>query len=301
MLTEEPEKGSGIMKKTYILAGTAILMWSTMATVSKLLLGTMSNFQVLCISSLLAGLSMLVINGISGKLKLLKTYCLKDYLIMTGVGMLGIFLYYSFYYIGMGRMLASQAFIINYLWPIMSILFAAILLKEKLTFRKGIAISLSFFGVIIVTGKELIQFDPYMIFGAVMCICGAVCYGAFTALNKKYHYEKGISMMVAFFMSFLLSLLLNLKSLGSWHINLGQLLGLGWNGIFSMAIGNTAWALALEKGNTAKISNLAYITPFISLIWTALILKEKISIWSVAGLCVIVLGILIQLKDQKKA
>ena len=77
---------------------------------------------------------------------------------IMGVGMLGIFLYYSFYYIGMGRMLASQAFIINYLWPIMSILFAAILLKEKLTFRKGIAISLSFVGVMIVTGKELIQF-----------------------------------------------------------------------------------------------------------------------------------------------
>ena len=77
--------------------------------------------------------------------------------------------------------------------------------------------------------------------------------------------------------------------------------GLGWNGIFSMAIGNTAWALALQKGNTAQISNLAYITPFLSLIWTALILKEQISVWSVVGLCVIVLGVLIQLKDQKKA
>ena len=66
-----------------------------------------------------------------------------------------------------------------------------------------------------------------------------------------------------------------------------------------MAIGNTAWALALEKGNTAKVSNLAYITPCLSLICTALILKEQISILSVAGLCVIVLGILIQLKEKK--
>ena len=287
------------MKKTYLLAGTAILMWSTMATISKLMLSKMGNYQVLCISSLLAFLGMLVINGFSGKLKLLKTYSLKDYLIMTGIGLLGIFLYYSFYYIGMGRMLASQAFIINYLWPIMSILFAAILLKEKLTLRKAMAITLSFFGVVIVTGKELIHFNPYMIFGAAMCICGAVCYGAFTALNKKYHYEKGISMMIAFFTSFLLSMVMNLLTQGSWKMGFGELLGLGWNGVFSMAIGNTAWALALEKGSTAKIANLAYITPFISLIWTALILKEQITLWSVAGLCVIVLGILIQLKEKK--
>ena len=288
------------MKKTYLLAGTAILMWSTMATVSKLLLGTMENQQVLCISSLLAGVSMLAMNLISGKLRLLKTYSLKDYLIMTGTGLLGIFLYYSFYYIGMNRMPASQAFIINYLWPIMSVVFAAILLKEKLTVRKGIAIGMSFLGVVIVTGKNLMHFDRYMLFGAAMCILDAVCYGAFTALNKKWHYEKSISLMIAFFSAFFLSGVINLTSGNGWNLGFGQLLGLGWNGVFSMAIGNTAWALALEKGNTAKISNLAYITPFLSLVWTALILKEQISVWSVAGLCVIVLGILIQLKDQKQ-
>ena len=288
------------MKKTYMLAGTAILMWSTMATVSKLLLGTMENQQVLCISSLLAGVSMLAMNLISGKLRLLKTYTPKDYLIITATGLLGIFLYYSFYYIGMSRMPASQAFIINYLWPIMSVVFAAILLKEKLTVRKGIAIGMSFLGVVIVTGKDLMHFDRYMLFGAAMCILDAVCYGAFTALNKKWHYEKGISLMIAFFSAFFLSGILNLAAGTAWNLGLGQLLGLSWNGVFSMAIGNTAWALALEKGNTAKISNLAYITPFLSLIWTALILKEQISIWSVGGLCVIVLGILIQLKDQKR-
>lgn len=273
-------------------------MWSTMATVSKLLLNTMGNYQVLCVSSLLAGIAMLVINAVSGKLKLLKTYKPKDWLIMIGIGLTGIFFYYSFYYIGMGRMLASQAFIINYLWPIMSVVFAAILLKEKITIRKAIAIGLSFLGVIIVTGRELIHFNPGMIFGAAMCISGAVCYGVFTALNKRYSYEKGISMMLAFFTSFLLSFAVNALSGNQWNLGGGQLLGLTWNGVFSMAIGNTAWVLALEKGNTARISNLAYITPFLSLIWTALILKEAISLWSVAGLCVIVLGILIQLKDK---
>ena len=55
-------------------------MWSTMATVSKLLLNSLSNFQVLCLSSVLAALTMLAINAGSGKLALLKIYplCLPD-------------------------------------------------------------------------------------------------------------------------------------------------------------------------------------------------------------------------------
>ena len=69
--------------------------------------------------------------------------------------------------------------------------------------------------------------------------------------------------------------------------------------MFTSATGFTSWALALEKGDTAKISNLAYITPFLSLIWTGLILKEKISIYAIIGLIVIILGILIQLKDKR--
>ena len=81
------------------------------------------------------------------------------------------------------------------------------------------------------------------------------------------------------------------------HFSFGLLetIGLAYNGIFVLAIATTTWALALDFGDTAKISNLAYITPFASLVWTSVILKESISVWSVAGLVIIVLGIFIQL------
>lgn len=67
-----------------------------------------------------------------------------------------------------------------------------------------------------------------------------------------------------------------------------------------MAIANTVWVVALSLGNTAKISNLAYITPFLSLVWTFLILKEPLNIYSIVGLVVIVCGILIQIRDKDK-
>ena len=81
--------------------------------------------------------------------------------------------------------------------------------------------------------------------------------------------------------------------------NLTQTLGFMWNGIFVLAIPSATWILALNCKNTSKISNLAYITPFLSLLWTFFVLDEAVSILSVAGLVVIIVGILIQLGDKK--
>ena len=195
------------MKKTYLMAGIAILLWSPMATISKVLLGNFDQYQVLCISALFAALALFAVNLLSGRLKKLKACRPKHYLQMLVSGLLGNFFYYAFYYAGAARLPASQAFIANYLWPIMSVVFACILLKEKLTVRKGIAFGLSFLGVITVAGGDLLRFDTQTLLGMALCAGGAVCYGAFTVLNKKWECDTLLSMMLSCGAAFLLSLL----------------------------------------------------------------------------------------------
>lgn len=287
------------MKKTYMFAGVAIFCWSTVATVSKLLLGTMDKYQILCISALFAAAALFVVNLLTGRFKQLRSFRAMDYVKTIGPCLLGNFLYYVFYYGGTARMPASQAFIVNYLWPIMSVVFACILLKEKLTGRKIVAFAMSFLGVFTVAGKDILQFNSNILIGAAMCVAGAVSYGAFTALIKKWDYDRMLAMMLGFFASFVLSLTVTLCKGVRWDIAPIAYLGFGWNGIGCMALASTSWALALKSGNTAKVSNLAYITPFLSLVWVAVFLKEMPTVWSVAGLCLIVLGIFIQLKDKK--
>ncbi len=286
------------MKKTYLLAGTAILLWSTMATVSKLLLGNFDKYQVLCVGALFGSLLLFVVNLFTGRLKKMKHYRPKDYLHMLGSGLLGNFFYYVFYYAGASLLPASQAFIVNYLWPIMSVVFACVLIKEKLTVRKVIAFVMSFLGVVTVAGDDLLRFDLQTLSGMGLCAAGAVCYGAFTVLNKKWNCDAQLGMMMSFGVSFLLSLTLNVLNGTEWSLNSVQLIGLAWNGMCCMAAGSVCWALALADGNTAKVSNLAYITPFLSLVWTFLVLKEPIDPISILGLCIIVVGIFIQLKDK---
>ncbi len=288
------------MKKTYILAGIAIFFWSTMATVSKLLLGSFSGTQVLAVSSFFAFLFLLIKNIHSHNIKKIREYKFKDIIVMILIGLPGVLVYNLLYYFGAARLPASQAFIINYLWPIMSVIFACILLREKLTARKIVAIFLSFLGVVIVAGADISSLNSSMIIGAVFIFFAAVSYGLFTGLNQKFRYDKNISQMFVYFATFIITSLICVLSGDVAPMGIFECVGFAWNGVFVMGVATTSWAIALESGNTAKISNLAYITPFASLIWTSLFLKEKISIFSVLGLVVIVAGILIQLKDKKK-
>lgn len=238
--------------------------------------------QILVISSLLAFVFLLVVNLIKGNLKKLKEYNLKDYLQIFAIGILGTFLYNLFLYLGIDTLEASQAFIINYLWTIMTILFGCIVLKEKITIRKLIAIILSFIGVIIVTVKgDLLNIEKDSIIGGIYCVLAAVSYGLFSVLNKQKDCNKYLSMMLYYLVSFIISLIYILFSKNELIIELSQLMGVVWIEICTSAIAFTSWALALEKGDTAKISNLAYITPFLSIIWTSLILREEFNIYSI--------------------
>lgn len=292
------------MKKSYFFAGVSILFWSTVATITKLLLKGLNNFQVLWVSSFFAFIFLFAVNICGGKIKALKKYTAKDFLVTILIGLPGTFFYYVFYYAGTDILPASQAFIINYMWPIMSVVFACIVLKEKMTTKKGIAVAVSFLGVGIVNAKDLflLSSNNGVIIGMIACLLGAVSYGLFTALNKKYRYDKMLSMMLNYLVTFSVTSIINAAS-GDLFIPSGiQLVGFAWNGIFTMAIACTTWVIALDKGNTAKISNLAYITPFLSLVWTFFVLGDEgiKNPNSLIGLCVIVAGIFIQLITFKK-
>ncbi len=282
-----------------MLAAVAIAFWSTVSVITKLLLNAYSNFQVLWISSFFAAVALLLFNLFNGELKQLKTYTLKDYVVSILIGLPGSLFYYVFFYAGASRMLASQAFIVNYLWPIMSVLCACVILKEKMTVKKGVAIGLSFLGVVIVMWCNLLSFDQNTLVGAAFCVLGAVSYGLFTSLNQKKQYNKSLSMMLNYTATFVLTSVINAASGDLFLPTAVQAVGFAWNGALTMALANTAWIMALSRGETAKISNLAYITPFLSLVWTWLVLREPLEINFIAGLAVIVLGILIQLSAPK--
>ena len=66
-------------------------------------------------------------------------------------------------------------------------------------------------------------------------------------------------------------------------------------GLFEMGFTFVLWLKALRLSeSTGRISNLVYLTPFISLVFIHFILGERVYYTSVIGLCLIVSGIVLQ-------
>jgi len=167
-----------------------------------------------------------------------------------------------------------------------------------MTLRKAIAVVMSFLGVVIVTSNgSLAGFTGSSLTGAGYCILAAVSYGLFVVLNKRLSYESSLSMMLYYIESAVIAASYVLLTGQMPSLNGAQSLGLVWIGMGDYAIAYVSWALAMKAGQTAKIANLAYITPFLSLLVAHFCLGDPITLWSVGGLAVIIAGIFLQMKE----
>lgn len=272
-----------------------VFIWSTMASVVKTMLFDIPNLEALSISSFFAFAFLLLINIKKGTIRKMKNYSVKDYGIMSGLGFVGLFMYSALYYYGLANLSSQEACILNYLWPIMLVVFSCIILKEKMTVMKTFAMVCSFAGIVILSFGNGSLTSGNAIFGIISCVVAAACYGLFSVLNKKFDYDQNIIMMIIWFVVGVCALVTGLFTEDWVMIKGSAWIGIIWLGVVVDAIAYLLWALAL-KGveNTAKIANLAYLTPFISLIISVLFLKEKINLWAFVALILIIGGILLQ-------
>ncbi len=288
-------------KISYIYVSLSVLLWASTAAVAKLLLQDISNIQLTFYSFIFSILGLLTIVIAQGKLRLLKEYKAKDFVRMAYMGTLGCYLYYIFLFGAIMYAPAQEAFIVNYMWPMMVVIFAILILKEKLTLKKLLGLILSFIGVYVVATKgELLSFTFSNAKGDILAILGAISYGLFSVLGKKHKYETFTSMLLYYCFGFVLVLITVFAFSSIPKVSLAQLAGLAWLGIMTNALAFVFWFKALEHGDTAKMANIVFLTPFLSLVYIYFLVDEPILISSIIGLVIIVLGIAIQ-ESRKKA
>ena len=265
-----------------------------MAAGAKLLLTDIPNLETLAVSGLFAFLTLLLINIKTGTIRALNRYGAKDYAAMAGLGFLGLFLYSALYYFGLTQLTSQEACILNYLWPIMLVLFSAIILKERITAATWAAMLFSFLGVVILSAGGGSSSGEKATLGMVSCVLAAACYGLFSVLNKKADYDQNIAMTVIWLVVAVCSAVLGLATEEWVPITGAQWLGMLWLGVVVDAVAYLLWALALKSAkHTAAIANLAYLTPFLSLVVSAVVLRERIRLRALIALVFIIGGILL--------
>ncbi len=288
--------------RAYFYVAVSVLCWGTVATLSKVLLESADVFTVAAWTFGFSSLFLFIILAIKKKLGVLFHTRPAVLLKMSGIGSFGVIIYNLLLLAGEDRLPAQQAFVINYLWPSFIILLSALILKEKLTAGKLAAVLTSFAGVFTVTANGSLSFlrsvDPV---GALCCVGCALSYALYSVLSKREDYDKDVAVFAAYFSGAVVAFALLPLRGGVTLPTAAQLGGFALYGLICDALPYMTWALAMDAGDTAVVANLAYLTPFVSLILTHLVLKEEITVWSVAGLLLIVAGILLQILFERRS
>lgn len=138
--------------------------------------------------------------------------------------------------------------------------------------------------------------------GVALALVSTLLWAGYWILNTKNQADPVISVLLGFLISLPFSTLVMLYFGFTWNtISWHGWLSVTYVGLFEMGITFFLWLNALKHTqNTAKISNLIFISPFISLILLSVIINEQVHISTFMGLVMIVIGLGVQQLKKKK-
>jgi len=287
--------------KSYVFALSAILLWSTVATAFKISLNGMDFIQLLFLASLTSTFVIFIIILIKKKIKELFLTTKNELLKSAYVGFLNPFLYYLILLKAYSILPAQIAQPLNYTWPIVLVLLSVPLLKQKLQFKSLIALFISFLGVFVIATQgniNNIQIDDSL--GIILATSSSIIWSLFWIFNMKDKRDETIKLFLNFGFGAIYSFIAILMFSNFRIENINSLISSIYVGIFEMGVTFVLWLKALQyTTSNARISNLVYISPFISLIFIHFILGEKIFYTTIIGLALIIIGIFVQQINKK--
>jgi drug/metabolite transporter (DMT)-like permease len=284
----------------YLYALVAVLFWSTSASAFKLSLRHVSGLSLLFFASTTSTVVFLVFLAATNKLWKLREFTRKDYLWSAGLGFLNPFLYYVILFKAYSLLLAQEAQPINFVWPLTLVLLSIPLLHQRIKPRSILAIVISFVGVVVIALRlqrpaDILDFHFTSAPGVALALSTTVVWALYWIYNTRDRRDAAVRLFVNFVFAsayiLVLLLLLDRVERPNWQ----GLAGGVYVGLFEMGITFLAWLNALKMAKTtAHVVNLIYLVPFLSLVVIALVLGETILLSTIAGLVLIITGIVLQ-------
>lgn len=282
--------------KAVILTFFSILFWAGAATAFKSALEYLNPSTLLFYSVFISVLALILIVIAGGKFgNFLKMD--KHFFLHSGIaGFLNPFLYYTILFKAYDLLPGQLAMALNYGWPVTLTILAVPFLKQRLSVIQMLSILISFAGaVIIATRGSFISLAGVNSTGIVLALSSTFVWAIYWLLNTRDKYDPVLKLTASFLFGFLYILVFQLISAEIVFPPQAALPAIVYIGLFEMGITFVVWLTALKlAASAARISNLIYITPFLSLLALHLIIGENIFISTFAGLVLIVTGILIQ-------
>ena len=282
-------------QKALLYGLAAVACWSTVATAFKLTLAELDVFQLVFFSTLTASLTLTgTVAATSGLPSLVKD--LKEHWRITlAAGLMNPMLYYVILFQAYDLLPAQVAMSINYTWAIVLSLMAIVFLGQKILAADIGAAVICYGGVfVIATQGDITSFGDVSLAGIGLALLSTVIWAGYWTLNVADKRESLNGLCLNFLLALPLSLLACLL-FSDLNVTMKGVGGAIYIGLVEMAIAFLLWSRALKlTTNAARVSNLIFLAPFVSLVIINQLLGEPLFVTTFIGLVLIISGLLYQ-------
>ncbi len=244
------------------LAGLlAILLWSSLALLTVATDG-LPPFQVLAIAFAVAGALGLARAGLQGSAG---WSGLRQPVSALALSTTALFGYHALYFIALKRAPAVEANLLNYLWPLLIVVFAGFLPGVRIRPLQWIGTGLGLAAaILLVTGGQRVTVSASHLPGYLAAITAAVVWAAYSVLNRRHAQVPSAAITVA---------CVGVAVLGALaHLAIETTVAptpLQWGALLLMGIGPTGaafwlWDTGTKRGDIALLGSLSYLAPLLS-------------------------------------
>lgn len=292
------------MKKTWlgsIYLTIAASIWGGMYVVVKVVVAIIPPLELVWMRYLVAIITLLLISIIK---KLSWRIYKRDLFLLIIIGIVGNTISIVTQEIGTSLSSAQMGAIITSATPAFMVIFARILLKERLTLIKGISVSLATIGVLLIIGNR--EIDMSYSIGGISLLIAALTWALMSVLLKRV--PKNYSPIVVTAYSILVSIiLLTPFVLGRLdELNVSKMSqptiwgGVLYLGIISTALAFILWNRGLQLLNASSGGLFFFFQPLVGTFLGWLLLGERLGGTFWIGAFLIIGGVLIAIRGEKE-
>jgi drug/metabolite transporter (DMT)-like permease len=248
--------------RTATLIGlTAILMWSLLAVLT-VATGKIPAFQLaamtFAIGALVAFLTWIGRPGAFGALRQTPLAWI------VGVG--GLFGYHALYFLALRFAPPAEAGLLNYLWPLLIVLFSSLLPGERLALHHIVGALLGLIGtVLLFAGNSSGGFAPGQVPGLIAAFVAAFVWAAYSVMSRKLKAVPTDAVAGFCAVTALLATLVHgLVEVTVWPETPAQWLAIIALGVGPVGAAFYAWDIGMKRGDIRVLGAASYATPLLS-------------------------------------
>lgn len=282
-------------RKALLFGLAAVACWSTVATAFKVALQHNDVYQLVFYATLVSTLFLLGVVLIQGHLVELVQAFRQHWLMACLGGLLNPLIYYVVLFKAYDLLPAQVAMSINYSWAIVLSLMAILFLGQRMLIADILAAVICYGGVVIIaTQGDLTSFAGADLAGVGLALLSTVIWASYWTLNIRDVREPVLGLCMNFLVA-LPATAVVCALFSSFLINTDAFLASAYVGLMEMGVAFVLWSTALRTAtNASRISNLIFLSPFVSLVIINQVLGEAILPTTLYGLVLIIGGLGLQ-------